>query len=140
MPTRELPDDTRAVGDAAPGVLPPGGKPADPAKALAAAEAELHVALADLEEVLVSGAGPVRRNERGELVIPLLSAETTPEEAAQRLAELVDLMPRPQIASLLIEVNQRTGFLDHLTHAGGKVAHSPELARNLYSAASTVGR
>jgi len=50
------------------------GKPADPAEALSAAEAELHVALADLEEVLASGAGPVRLNERGELVIPALSA------------------------------------------------------------------
>jgi len=109
------------------------GKPADPAEALAVAEAELHVALADLEEVLASGAGPVRLNERGDLVIPPLSAETIPEEAAELLAELVDLMPRPQIASLLIEVNQRTGFLDHLAHAGGKVARSPELARNLYA-------
>jgi hypothetical protein len=32
---------------------------------------------------------------------------------------------------VLVEVDARTGFTDHLVHAGGKVARPPELKRNL---------
>ncbi len=55
-------------------------------------------------------------------------------EAAEALrTDLMEMLPRTQIASLLIEVDRRTHFSDHLTHAGGKVTHSPELLRNLYA-------
>ena len=35
------------------------------------------------------------------------------------------------IASVLVEVDARTGFTDHLTHAGVKVTRPPDLKRNL---------
>lgn len=41
------------------------------------------------------------------------------------------MLPRIPVASLLVEVDARTGFLDALTHAGGKVTRSAELKRNL---------
>ena len=43
----------------------------------------------------------------------------------------VALLPRVPIASVLVEVDARTGFTDHLVHAGGKVTRPPELKRNL---------
>lgn len=32
---------------------------------------------------------------------------------------------------MLVELDARTGFTDHLVHAGGKVNRPPELRRNL---------
>ena len=51
--------------------------------------------------------------------------------AAVARAELGGLLPRVPIASVLVEVDARTGFTDHLVHAGGKVSRAPELKRNL---------
>ncbi|MCW2876503.1 MAG: transposase Tn3 family protein [Sphaerisporangium sp.] len=41
------------------------------------------------------------------------------------------MLPRVPLASVLVEVDARTGFTDHLVHAGGKVNRPPELKRNL---------
>jgi len=41
------------------------------------------------------------------------------------------MLPRVPIASVLVEVDARTGFTDHLIHAGGKVNRPAELKRNL---------
>ena len=32
---------------------------------------------------------------------------------------------------MLVEIDARTGFTDHLVHAGGKVTRPPDLKRNL---------
>ena len=40
--------------------------------------------------------------------------------------------PAVPIASLLVEVDARTGFTGHLTHAGGKATRAPELKRHLF--------
>jgi len=109
------------------------GKSPDATPAWADTEAELHRRLADLEDTLASGAGPIRLSEGGELVIPPLSAETVPAEADTLRAELVALLPRPRLASLLIELDNRIGFTEALVHAGGKTARSPELVRNIYA-------
>jgi len=45
--------------------------------------------------------------------------------------ELTGLLPFAPIASVLIELDRRTGFLDRFTHAGGAKPRSPELKRNL---------
>ncbi|MEU0566946.1 Tn3 family transposase [Nonomuraea sp. NPDC005983] len=103
------------------------GKPADPARALAAAEDEL----GEVEEVLAAGDGPVRLDEGGDLVISPLTAEDVPAEATALTAELTEMLPFAPIVSLLIELGKRTGYLDCFTHAGGKQARSPELKRNL---------
>jgi len=93
----------------------------------------LHAALSDLEAQLARGGGKgeVRLNADGELIIPPLTAEHVPAEAEALRAELGALLPRVPIASVLVEVDARTGFTDHLVHAGGKVTRPPELKRNL---------
>jgi len=45
----------------------------------------------------------------------------------------MELLSRPLLASLLIEMDNRIGFTEALAHAGGKVARSPELVRNIYA-------
>jgi TnpA family transposase len=109
------------------------GKPASAADALALANDELHAALSDLEPQLARGGGPgeVRLGADGELVIPPLTAEDVPAEAEALRDELGALLPRVPIASVLVEIDARTGFTDHLVHAGGKVARPPDLKRNL---------
>jgi len=109
------------------------GKPASAAEALALANDELHAALADLETQLARGGGPgeVRLTADGELVIPPLTAEDVPAEAEALRDELASLLPRVPIASVLVEIDARTGFTDHLVHAGGKVTRPPDLKRNL---------
>jgi TnpA family transposase len=107
------------------------GKSPDPAVALAAVTDELAGALAELEQVLAAGDGPVRLDDAGELVISPLTAEDTPAEAVALKAELTDMLPFAPIVSLLIELDGRIGLLDCFTHAGGKQTRTPELKRNL---------
>jgi len=63
------------------------------------------------------------------LVIPRLSAEDIPTEAAELKDELAGLVPFAPIASVLIELDRRTGFLDCFTHAGAAKPRSPEHAQ-----------
>ena len=108
------------------------GKFESAASALAAAEAELHTALAELDAQLAAGDPQgVRLGDDGELIIPRLSAEDVPAEAEALRDELAAMLPRVPLASVLVEVDARTGFTGQLVHAGGKVTRSPELTRNL---------
>ncbi|PZS32925.1 MAG: Tn3 family transposase [Pseudonocardiales bacterium] len=112
------------------------GKPADPRQALARGKEELHAALEELEKVLADAGpgdtGQVRLDEDGQLVIPPLTAEDVPAEAKALKEELAGLLPIAPIASLLIELDHRTGFLACFIHAGGhKQAQSVELKRNI---------
>ena len=108
------------------------GKPIEAADALAQADDELHTALVDLEGQLARGAaGEVRLTDDGELIIPPLTAEDIPAEAEALRDELSGVLPRVPLASVLVELDARTGFTDHLVHAGGKVTRPPELRRNL---------
>jgi TnpA family transposase len=54
-----------------------------------------------------------------------------PTEAEALRDELAAMLPRVPLASVLVEIDARTGFTDHLPHAGGKVSRPPELKRNL---------
>ena len=73
----------------------------------------------------------MRLDEDGNLVIPPLSAEDIPSEADELKDELTALVPFAPIASVFIELDRRTGFLDCFTHAGGAKPRSRELKRNL---------
>jgi hypothetical protein len=74
------------------------------------------------------------------LVIPKLSAEDIPTEARELKNELAGMLPFAPIASLLIELDVRTGFLDCFTHAGGrKQAKSAELKRNILAVLIAFG-
>lgn len=107
-------------------------KPLDAATAIAVTTAELHTALADLDAQLAAGQpGQVRLNADGELIIPPLTAEDVPTEAEALRDELAAMLPKVPLASVLVEIDARTGFTDHLTHAGGKVNRPPDLKRNL---------
>ncbi|MER7403739.1 DUF4158 domain-containing protein [Streptomyces sp. NPDC000070] len=64
------------------------GKSSDASEALPLVMDELDEALADLEDTLGSGDGPVRLNDAGELVIPPLTAEDIPSEAEALHGEL----------------------------------------------------
>lgn len=105
------------------------GKPPTAAEALAMADDELQAALGDLEGLLVKGAtGEVRLTAAGELVIPPLTAEDVPAEAEALRTELAAMLPRVPLASVLVEVDARTGFSDHLVHVGG-IVQSPHVRR-----------
>jgi hypothetical protein len=101
------------------------------ATALAGKQAELDDALSDLDEVLADGTQPVRLDEDGHLIISPLPAEDIPTEAGELKEELAALVPFAPIASVFIELDRRTGFLDCFTHAGGATPRSRELKRNL---------
>ena len=108
------------------------GKPASAAAALAQGKEELHAALAELDKTLADAppgdAGAVRLDADGKLVIPPLTAEDVPAEAAGLRAGLAGMLPFAPIASLLVELDVRTGFLGCFTHAGGrKQARSADL-------------
>lgn len=70
-------------------------------------------------------------NDDGELVISPLTAEDIPSEAEELRAELERMLPNVPIASLLVEMDRYTGFLDCFVQAGGKQTRSPQLKRNL---------
>ncbi|MFF7945155.1 Tn3 family transposase [Nocardia gamkensis] len=106
-------------------------KPTDPARALSALTDEWGAAVGELEQMLADCDGPVRLDEAGDLVISPLTAEDIPAEAIELKAELTEMLPFAPIVSLLIELDNRTGYLDCFTHAGGQQARSPELKRNL---------
>ncbi|MFG1709845.1 Tn3 family transposase [Nonomuraea sp. M3C6] len=104
------------------------GKPSEAADALAQADDELHTALVDLETQLAKGnPGEVRLTDDGEP----LTAEDVPAEADALCTELAQMLPRVPLASVLVVIDARTGFTDHLVHAGGKVNRPAELKRNL---------
>jgi Tn3 transposase DDE domain len=96
------------------------GKPASAGDALALADDELHAALSDLEAQLARGGrqGEVRLTATGELIIPPLTAEDVPVEAEALQAELGALLPRVPIASVLVEVDARTGFTERFPVKG----------------------
>jgi hypothetical protein len=111
-------------------------KPAKAADALEQGKEELHTALAEMDKTLAGAlpddTGTVRLDADDHLVIPKLTAEDVPAEAKELKDELSGMLPFAPIASLLIELDGRTSFLDCFTHAGGKkLAHSPELKRNI---------
>jgi len=112
------------------------GKPARAADALEQGTEELHTVLAEMENALAGAlpddTGTVPLDADDHLVIPKLTAEDIPAEARELKEELSGMLPFAPIASLLIELDGRTGFLDCFTHAGGKkLAHSPELRCNI---------
>lgn len=109
------------------------GKSPHSHEVLEMAEHELATAMTDLETTLDNGTGPgqVRLGENGELIVPPLTAEDLPAEVAELRSELTERLPFATIASLLVELDRRTRFLDCFTHAGGKQTRTPELKRNL---------
>lgn len=68
------------------------------------------------------------------VLVPIPLRDTSspvPDEAEELLDELTAMLPRIPLAALLIELDRRTGFTDHLAHASGRQIRSPQLKRNL---------
>jgi hypothetical protein len=97
------------------------GTDANPRRQLERLEAELHAAVAALEEVLADpGAeGLARLGDDGELIVSPLAAEQVPAEAEALAEATAARLPRVQLPALLIEVDRMTGFSEEFTHAGG---------------------
>jgi hypothetical protein len=72
----------------------------------------------------------VRLDDAGDLVISPLTAKDIPVETVALKTELTEMLPFAPIVSLLIEVDQRTGFLDCFIHADGhRERHRPRRRR-----------
>jgi hypothetical protein len=102
--------------------------------ALGQVEEQLRTALSELEPLLAQGTGPVWTTDRGELVVSRLSAATVAPEVETLRGELTELLPRPQLTELRIEVDRWVSFTGELSHAGDKTHRDQTLHRNLYAA------
>jgi TnpA family transposase len=112
------------------------GQPASFADRLSAIDEELAGYLDLLEPALASGDGAIRLDEKGELNLSPLAAETVDPAVIEEGDRIVARLPTVPLAELLIEVDQLAAFSSHLTHAGGATPRSSELEhrRNLYAA------
>ncbi|MEQ4726229.1 Tn3 family transposase [Nonomuraea sp. B19D2] len=119
-------------------------KPLSGRDAVEVGRSELHAALTDLEETLRTAppeqAGAVRLDAEGNLIVAPLSAEDIPPEVKDLHDDLAGMLPFAPIASVLIELDARTGFVDCFTHAGGrKLAKSAETKRNILACLIGLG-
>jgi TnpA family transposase len=119
-------------------------KPLNGKDAVEVGKTELHAALTDLEDTLRNAppdqAGAIRLDGDGNLIVPPLSAEDIPAEVKQLHEDLAGMLPFAPIASVLIELDARTGFVDCFTHAGGrKLAKSAETKRNILACLIGLG-
>ena len=99
-------------------------------------EADTARLLNDLEGMLRDPNSPVRLDSEGRLRLQRLTAEHVDPATMQIGQELAAHLPSVPLSELLIEVDQATGFTNHLTHAGGAQPRHPALEhqRNLYAA------
>ena len=99
-------------------------------------EADTTRLLNDLEDMLRDPNSPVRLDSESRLRLQRLTAEHVDPAATQIGQELAAHLPSVPLSELLIEVDQATGFTNHLTHAGGAQPRHPTLEhrRNLYAA------
>lgn len=95
------------------------GKSSNPAVALAAVADELAGALAELEQVLAAGDGPVRLDDAGELVISPADSRGHPSRSRCAQGRADRHAAFTPIVSLLIELDGCIGLLDCFTPAGG---------------------
>ena len=146
-PARSAPASPRL--DGLPAARPPGvlrhdrgqhhpavtGTDANPQRQLARLEADLHAAVAELEQVLAdpNTEGLARLNEDGDLIVSPLAAEQVPAEADALAQAVAARLPQIHLPALLIEVDRDTRFSESFTHAGGAQSRNPDLVRNLYA-------
>jgi len=111
------------------------GTDANPQRQLARLEADLHAAVAELEQVLAdrNTEGLARLDEDGDLIVSPLAAEQVPAEADALAQAVAARLPQIHLPALLIEVDRDTRFSESFTHAGGAQSRNPDLVRNLYA-------
>ncbi|MBM4259000.1 MAG: Tn3 family transposase [Deltaproteobacteria bacterium] len=108
------------------------GTPTEGCQRLDEREAELKVAMTQVEKLLAEKDGPVR-SENGELVLSPLAADPRPA-SADALEDLITArLPRVELSELLIEVDAWTHFSEHFVHAAGTETVRPSLLPQLYA-------
>jgi Tn3 transposase DDE domain len=79
------------------------------------------------------------RIEDGELIVPMDEAEDLPESVKALDEEIRRRIPDIDLTDLLLEVDQWTGFSQHLTHAGGGQPCTDDLLLHLHAAVLAQG-
>ncbi|MDP9353350.1 MAG: Tn3 family transposase [Chloroflexota bacterium] len=92
---------------------------------------ELEEGLAALDKTL-AGEGKVRVAD-GDLVLSPLKAEELPESTVLLRQLVAERLPRVELADLLVEVDDWTGFTRHLEHAGGATPRAKDIRAHLFA-------
>ena len=79
------------------------------------------------------------RIENGELIVPMDEGNELPESARALEVEVSRRIPHLDLTDLLLEVDQWTGFSQHLTHAGGGQPRTDDLLLHLHAAVLAQG-
>lgn len=79
------------------------------------------------------------RIEDGELIVPMDGAEDLPESVKALDEAIRRRIPDIDLTDLLLEVDQWTGFSQHLTHAGGGQPRTDDLLLHLHAAILAQG-
>jgi TnpA family transposase len=79
------------------------------------------------------------RMEKGELIVPMDAGEALPASARVLEAQVSRRIPHVDLTDLLLEVDQWTGFSQHLTHATGGPPRTDDLLRHLHAAVLAQG-
>jgi len=89
-----------------------------------------------LDPMLAAGGGPIRIKPDSQLQLSPLPAEILPDHVDTERDRIERRLPMVPLAEILIEVDQQTGFTEHLTHAAGATPRTEPLehTRNLYAA------
>jgi TnpA family transposase len=115
-----------------PEVIRQTGTPSDGLTRLAARDAELASAMADVERLLARKDSHLRV-EDDRLVLSPLAADPRPA-SAQALAErITERLPRVELSDLLLEVDTWTRFSRHFVHAADADALRPALLPHFYA-------
>jgi TnpA family transposase len=119
-----------------PDTLATTGQPPAFDERLAGIDTEISELLDHLDPILAAGDGPIRIKPDGQLQLSPLPAEVLADHVGTERARIERRLPMLPLPEILIEVDQQTGFTDHLTHAAGATPRTEpvEHARNLYAA------
>jgi TnpA family transposase len=79
------------------------------------------------------------RIERGELIVPMDEGEDVPASVKALDEQISRRLPHVDLTDLLLEVDQWTGFSQHLTHAGGGQPRTDDLLLHLHAAVLAQG-
>ena len=108
------------------------GTPGEGLQRLSAREAELEVALGQVEKLLARQDSPVRI-EDDEIILSPLEADNRPA-SAEALEDLITArLPQVDLSDLLIEVDAWTHFSDHFVHAASAETLRAPLLPQLYA-------
>lgn len=79
------------------------------------------------------------RMEKGELIVPMDEGDDLPASARALEEQVRRRIPHVDLTDLLLEVDQWTGFSQHLTHAAGGQPRTDDLLLHLHAAVLAQG-